>query len=189
MSFYLILHKNKLMSTLKSNKIILFFMLFSISCLIVTSCEKKNKVEKSATNTKIEAQVLIEIAESNLKIVAITQKAQEREAENSSDIVFKQVENDHLLLKNKIKKIAKDNFIIIPNTLYDTTPLKSFISEANTYLYLKKTADLLLSELEQYKTIATTTQNKALKTVAAESITSIQNNIALVQKEQKLHQQ
>lgn len=188
MSFYLISHKNKLMSTLKSNKTILFFILFSISCLIVTSCEKKNKVEKSVTNTKIEAQVLIEIAESNLKIVAITQKAQERETENSSNTIFKQVENDHILLKNKIKKIAKDNFIIIPNTLYDTKPLKDFISEANTYLYLKKTADLLLAELEQYQKIASTTQNKALKTIASESIVSIKNNIAIVQKEQKLYQ-
>jgi len=186
MSFHLISHKTNLMSTVKSNRTILFFMLFSISCLIVTSCEKKNKEENSIVNTKIEAQVLIEIAESNLKVVAITQKAQERKMANSCRTVFQKIESDHIIIKNKIKKIAKDNFIIIPNTLYDTKPLKSFISEANTYLYLKKTNDLLLGELEYYKKINKTTQNKALKTVAAESITNIQNNIAILQKEQNL---
>ncbi|MBA0883178.1 hypothetical protein [Flavobacterium undicola] len=176
------------MSTIKSNKAILFFILFSISCLTVTSCEKKIKTEKSITNTKIDAQVLIEIAESNLKVVAITQKAREREMENSSSTVFQKIENDHIELKNKIKKIAKDNFIIIPNTLYDTKPLKIFISEANTYLYLKKTTDLLLAELEYYKNIVTTNQNIALKVLATESITNIQNNISVIQTELKLQE-
>jgi len=188
MLFYLISLKTNLMNTIKSNKAILFFILFSISCLIVTSCEKKTKEEKSITNTKIDAQVLIEIAESNLKVVAITQKAQEREMGNSSRTVFQKVESDHIELKNKIKKIAKDNFIIIPGTLYDTTPLKSFISEANTYMYLKKTADLLLAELEYYKNIATTTQNDPLKIVAVESITNIKKNIATIEKELKLQE-
>lgn len=188
MLFYLISCKTNLMNTIKSNKAILLFILFSISCLTMASCEKKIKEEKSIANTKIDAQVLIEIAESNLKVVAITQKAQEREMENSSRTVFQKTENDHVELKNKIKKIAKDNYIIIPNTLYDTTPLKSFISEANTYLYLKKTADLLLAELEYYKNIATTTQNNALKALATESITNIQKNISIIQKEIKLQE-
>ncbi|RVT72245.1 hypothetical protein EOD40_15710 [Flavobacterium sufflavum] len=173
------------MSTIKRYKTILFFILFSISCLILTSCEKKNKDKKSIINTKVDAQVLIEIAESNLKVVAITQKAREREMENSTRTVFQKIESDHIELKNKIKKIAKDNFIIIPSTLYDTKPLKLFISEANTYLYLKKTTDLLLAELEYYKNIAITTQNIALKVLATESITNIQNNISVIQKELK----
>jgi hypothetical protein len=176
------------MNTIKSNKAILFFILFSISCLIVTSCEKKIKEEKRIINTKIDAQVLIEIAESNLKVVAITQKAQERKMENSSKTVFQKIESDHIELKNKIKKIAKDNFIIIPSTLYDTMPLKNFISEANTFLYLKRTTDLLLVELNYYKTIAATTQNNALKLLATESITGIQKNITIIEKEQKLQE-
>lgn len=185
MLFYLISCKTNLMNTIKSNKAILFFILFSISCLIAASCEKKIKEEKSITNTKIDAQVLIEIAESNLKVVAITQKAQEREMKNSSRTVFQKIESDHIELKNKIKKIAKENFIIIPNTLYDTKPLKNFINEANTYLYLKRTTDLLLVELKYYETIATTTHNNDLKAIATESITNIKKNITIIQKEQK----
>ena len=188
MSFYLISHKTNLMSTIKRYKTILFFLLFSICCILITSCEKKNKEEKSIVNTKIDAQVLIEIAESNLKVVAVTQKAMESEMENSTRIVFQKIENDHIELKNKIKKIAKDNFIIIPNTLYDTKPLKVFISEANTYLYLKKTTDLLLAELEYYKKIVISTQNAALKALATESITSIKKNITIIQKETKLQE-
>lgn len=188
MLFYLISHKTNLMNTIKSNKAILFFILFSISCLIVTSCEKKIKEEKNVTNTKIDAQILIEIAESNLKVVAMTQKAQEEKMKNSTRTVLQQIENDHTALKNKIKKIAKDNFIIIPNTLYDTKPLKIFISEANAYLYLKKTNNLLLSELELYKKIAATTPNNALKTLASESIANIKNNITSIQKEQTLQE-
>lgn len=175
------------MSTIKSNKTTLLFILFSIFLLMAISCEKKIKPEKSIPNTKIEAQVLIEIAESNLKVTAITQKAQENKMSSTTRAVFEQVEKDHIQIKNNIKKIAKNNFIIIPNTLYDTNALKSFISEANIYMYLKKTEDLLLAELEQYKTIAAT--NKDLKKIATASIFNIQKNISIIQKEVKLQQQ
>lgn len=188
MLFYLISYKTKLMNSIKGNKTILFFILIFTSCLIVTSCEKKIKEQKSITNTKIEAQVLIELAESNLKVVAVTQKAQERKMESNSRTVFEKIESDHIKLKNKIKKIAKDNFIIIPNTLYDTKPLKDFISETNTLMYLKRTAELLITELNYYKTIATTTKNNDLKTLATEGITNIQKNIYIIKKELKLQE-
>ncbi len=164
---------------------------------MVTSCEKKIKEDEeeeehtisnsssTTTNSKIDAQILIEIAESNLKVVAISQKAQEGKMENNTRTAFKKVESDHIELKNEIKKIAKNNFIIIPNTLFDTNLLKSFISEANTYLYLKKTEKLLLAELDHYQTIAKTSLNNDLKTLATDNISNIQKNIASIQYEQK----
>lgn len=177
------------MNTIKNTKHCTFFILFSIYCMIATSCEKKtkenkeNKKKEITTHFKVSELVLTQIAESNLKIVAIAQKAQEGKLQNSTRTVLEEVENDHIQLKNKIREIAKDNFIIIPNTLYDTTILKSFISEANASMYLKKIEKSLLIELKLYNTIATTAKNNDLKELAKKAISVIQKNITSIQKE------
>ncbi|HJR99414.1 MAG TPA: hypothetical protein VJ780_00655 [Flavobacterium sp.] len=174
------------MSTLKSNKVILFFTLFFFYCLVFTSCEKKNKEEKTFISPpKIDAQVLTEIAEANLKVVAITQKAQENQMEDSTRKAFQKVENQHLQIKKEIHKIAENNFIIIPNILYDTNLIKKFISEANTFLYLKKTEKILLDELSYYQSISKSSKNNDLKTLVTNNILAIQKNIVSIQQEQK----
>jgi len=161
--------------------------------MFVTSCEKKNKENKEAkietpkTNTKVSEFVLTEIAESNLKIVAISQKARERKIPSSTQNVLLQIEENHTQFKNTIRKIAKDNYIIIPNTLYDTTTLKSFISEVSTSMYLKKLHNSLLAELELYKKTATTSLNNDLLDLTKVAIPIIQQNIASIQEEQKIH--
>ncbi|GEC73073.1 hypothetical protein FFL01_26120 [Flavobacterium flevense] len=152
---------------------------------MLASCEKKNKTEKDIPEMRIIPQTLIEIAESNLKVVAITQKAQESTMENSTQLLFKKIEFEHLELKKEIRKIAKDNFIIIPNTLYDTNTLKSFISEANIKLYLNRTSILLRVELDQYKRISKTTPNDQLKNLADKTIVKLEKNINILQKEAK----
>lgn len=182
------------MNTIRSNKHLLFIILFSICCMIVTSCEKKIKKTEQVEQLKQEVaskpdtieKVLTKIAESNLKIVAITQKTKEGKIKNSTKIVLDETENNHTQLKNKIRKIAKDNFIIIPNTLYDTTTLKNFISEVSTKMYLKKLENSLYTELELYNTIATSTKNNDLKQLAKETIPIIQKDISSIQREQKL---
>lgn len=181
------------MTTIRSIRPLFFFILLPLCCSVfVISCDKKSKekekeTEIPKTNTKVSEFVLTEIAESNLKIVAIAQKAQERKMPNSTQTVLQQIEKNHNQFKNTIRKIAKDNYIIIPNTLYDTTTLKSFISEVSTSMYLKKLHNSLLAELELYKKTATTSLNADLLALTKEAIPIIQQNIASIQKEQKIH--
>lgn len=165
------------MKFLKRKKPVLLLIVFTICFMMLVSCEKKNKVEKDIPEMRIIPQTLIEIAESNLKVVAITQKAQESKLENSTQLLFKKIESEHLELKKEIRKIAKDNFIIIPNTLYDTNTLKSFISEANIKSYLNRTTILLRVELDQYKRISKTTPSDQLKILADETILKLEENI------------
>lgn len=173
------------MKFLKRKKPVLLLIVFAICYMMLASCEKKNKTEKDIPEMRIIPQTLIEIAESNLKVVAITQKAQESTMENSTQLLFKKIEFEHLELKKEIRKIAKDNFIIIPNTLYDTNTLKSFISEANIKLYLNRTNILLRVELDQYKRISKTTPNDQLKNLADKTIVKLEKNINILQKEAK----
>jgi hypothetical protein len=182
----------------------LFFILFLAFGMTMTSCYKKTKgtensnnerpqqqnteeIEKTDLDTKISEQVLTQFAESNLKIVAIAQKAQEGKISKRTRITLEEVEKNHSQLKNKIRKIAKDNFIIIPNTLYDTTIIKNFIDEMTITLYLKKLENSLLTELDFYKKTETTTHNKDLKALIKEGIPVINKNISLIKEEQKLH--
>ena len=165
------------MKFLKRKKPVLLLIVFTICFMMLVSCEKKNKTKKDIPEMRIIPQTLIEIAESNLKVVAITQKAQESKLENSTQLLFKKIESEHLELKKEIRKIAKDNFIIIPNTLYDTNTLKSFISEANIKSYLNRTTILLHVELDQYKRISKTTPSDQLKILADETILKLEENI------------
>lgn len=165
------------MKFLKRKKPVLLLIVFIICFMMLVSCEKKNKTKKDIPEMRIIPQTLIEIAESNLKVVAITQKAQESKLENSTQLLFKKIESEHLELKKEIRKIAKDNFIIIPNTLYDTNTLKSFISEANIKSYLNRTTILLRVELNQYKRISKTTPSDQLKILADETILKLEENI------------
>lgn len=175
------------MNTLRRKMKLLFFMLFSICSLIFTSCkEKVEETKKVIPNNRVSELVLTQIAETNLKIVAIAQKAQEGKIKNSTRIALQEIEKSHGQLKNNIRKIAKTNFIIIPNTLYDTSVLKNFISEISTKLYLEKIENSLHNELKQYQTISTTTQNIDLKNLAKTAIPIIQNNITIVKEELKL---
>ncbi|MFA9187742.1 hypothetical protein AAGV33_05755 [Flavobacterium sp. FBOR7N2.3] len=189
------------MKILRSKHYLLLFLLSFIYSVIFISCEKKNKStketiklqkteDKKVVGTNIEAtevseQILIQIAESNLKVVAIAQKAQEGKLKKSTRNALEEVEENHIQIKNKIRKIAKDNFIIIPNTLYDTSILKNFIDEMSTSLYLKKLENSLNLELELYKKINTTILNKDLKTLCEQAMPIIKKNIAAVNKEQK----
>lgn len=195
------------MNTIKLKNYILFFILLCTCSMMLTYCEKKIKeiegieeieqaekietieeTEKIAIDTKISEPVLTQITESNLKIVAIAQKAQEGKMPNRTRTILEEIEKEHLQLKNKIRKIAKDNFIIIPNTLYDTRIIKNFIDEINTNLYLKKLENSLLMELDLYNEINITSQNSDLKTLTEEAIPVIKKNIAIVKTEQKLLQ-
>lgn len=170
------------MKTLKSNKVIFLFMiLFSVCCIALTSCKKKTESEKTISETMIDAQILIEIAESNLKIVAIAKKAQESNIEDSSKIVFETIEQDHIELKDNIKEMAKNHLIIIPTILYDKTALKNSMSKINSYKFLNKTEDLLNAELKYYNTTVITSNNNELKSLATEAISKIEKNINTVQ--------
>ncbi|MFA9190243.1 hypothetical protein AAGV28_02565 [Flavobacterium sp. FZUC8N2.13] len=166
--------------------------------MMLTYCNKKTKEieqiqeietiddgEKTVVNTKISEPVLTQITESNLKIVAIAQKAQEATMSNRTRTILVEIEKKHLQLKNKIRKIAKDNFIIIPNTLYDTRLIKNFIAEINTTSYLKKLENSLLMELDLYNEINLNSQNNDLKKLTEEAIPVIKKNIAIVKTEQK----
>jgi len=170
--------------------------------MTITSCYKKTKgtensnketpqqhseteeTEKADVNSKISEQVLTQLAESNLKIVAIAQKAQEGKISKKTRITLESVEKNHSELKDKIREIAKDNFIIIPNTLYDTTIIKNFIDEMNITLYLKKLENSLNTELDLYQTTNTTTQNNDLKALIKDAIPVINKNITLIKEEQ-----
>ena len=173
------------MNFLKRKKSVLRLIVFTICFMMLASCEKKNKMEKDIPEMRIIPQTLIEIAESNLKVVAITQKAQENTMDYSTQFLLKKIETEHIELKKEIRKIAKDNFIIIPNTLYDTNTLKSLISEANINSYIIRTNVLLQVELDQYKRISKTTPNDQLKILADKTILKLEKNIESLQKQEK----
>ena len=192
----------RLMNTFRSKNYLLFFILFLAFSMTITSCYKKTKstensnketpqqnpkteeIEKADVSTKISEQVLTQLAESNLKIVAIAQKAQEGKISKKTRITLGSVEKNHSELKDKIRKIAKDNFIIIPNTLYDTTIIKNFIDEMTITLYLKKLENSLNTELDLYQTTNRTTQNNDLKALIKDAIPVINKNITLIKEEQ-----
>lgn len=173
------------MNFLKRKKSVLRLIVFTICFMMLASCEKKNKMEKDIPEMRIIPQTLIEIAESNLKVVAITQKAQENIMDYSTQFLLKKIETEHIELKKEIRKIAKDNFIIIPNTLYDTNTLKGLISEANINSYIIRTNVLLQVELDQYKRISKTTPNDQLKILADKTILKLEKNIESLQKQEK----
>lgn len=190
----------RLMNTFRSKSYLLSFILFLAFSMIIISCYKKTKgtensnkeiphpeteqTEKADVSTKISEQVLTQFAESNLKIVAIAQKAQEGKISKKTRITLESVEKSHSEIKDKIRKIAKDNFIIIPNTLYDTTIIKNFIDEMTITLYLKKLENSLNTELNLYQATNTTTQNKDLKALISDAIPVINKNITLIKEEQ-----
>ena len=186
------------MSALQYIKQLLFFSLFYICCLSIVSCEQKTKEApatdtteelrsepKTKENTQVSELVLTQMAESNLKVVAITQKALELKVPKNTRMILQEIEKDHNQLKNQIRKIAKHNFIIIPNILYDTNTLKDFISESSIDKYLQKLKKTLTAELELYKKITSSTYNKDLLDLTNKGIISIEKNIASIDKEQK----
>lgn len=173
----------------RNRKYLLFFTLSTIWCMILTSCEKK--VEKKLpldTPSRVSELTLTQIAESNLKIVAFSQKAQENKIQNTTKVVLEEIEKNHIELKNKIRKIAKDNLIIIPNILYDTTTLKSFINEVSTELYLDKIRKSLEIELKLYQAIMKGSQSMDLKRLATDAIAIIQKNMSSIEEEQQTYQ-
>ncbi|MEL1241660.1 hypothetical protein [Flavobacterium flavipallidum] len=184
------------MNTIKSKTKLFFYILLPFCSMIVTSCEKKIQEQQkpkqqiqeqepvNSVSTKVSETLITQIAESNLKIVAIAQKAREGKIKKSTKIVLEQVEKDHSELKDNIKKIAKNNYIIIPNTLYDTTTLKSFISEVNISMYLKKLHVSLSNELNLYQNTTLTTTNEELKKFTKDALPVIKANIASILKEQ-----
>ncbi|KDN56071.1 hypothetical protein [Flavobacterium seoulense] len=162
---------------------------------MTTSCEKKIKeieetsetkvLKKVITKNKISEETLTLMAETNLKIVAIAQKAQESKIPKRTKHILEEIEKDHAQLKNEIRKIAKDNFVIIPNTLYDTSTIKDFIQEINISLYLKKLETSLLTELNFYQKLNVSTKNKNLKNLIKATIPMIEKNLNIIKKEQK----
>lgn len=174
------------MKTIKNNKaIFLFIILFSACSLVLTSCKRKAKIDNPILDTKINTEVVIKIAESNLKIIAIVKKAQESNIEEKSRIVFQLIERDHIQLKNRIRKIAKNHFIVIPSILYDKNVLKNSTSKITTYKFLKRIENILIAELKYYTTSVITANNNDLKILAKEAIPKIKKNIEIVQAQQQ----
>lgn len=167
------------------------FLKILVLTLIVTSfigC--KNKKDNSLLhtineniNTKINTKFLTDITTLNLKIISISKNTKNlAELENTKNII-NSIEETHIAINKKIKKIAVKNLIIIPDVVYVSEKTTDTLNTNRDYVYLIKIKQLLQEENQKYLKIKNQTQSEEIKDLANESITHLKiklNEIKLV---------
>lgn len=166
-------------------KIITLFNLLLIA-LLLQSCDKEDKKENVVLemisediNNKVNTQFLIDVASLNLKVVSIAQLANDSLIDSKTRKVVNNIETHHVNMNKRIKKIARKNLIIIPDTLYEETIKVDSLAKNRSYVYLVALEKLMKEEVEEFKLIKENTNNVEIEDLAKDAIEKI--NVTLTE--------
>lgn len=160
-------------------------IVLSALLFILVSCKKEDKenndllkIISKDINEKVNTQFLTDVATLNLKVMVLTNQAKQKELNTSTFRIIEAIEDHHEDANKKIKKIAKKNLIIIPDTIYT---YKNEIDSLNTnrdYEYLVELEELLKEEIQEYTKIKDNTNDTEIKTLANESIINLNSKLS-----------
>ncbi|KIX22500.1 hypothetical protein SY27_01270 [Flavobacterium sp. 316] len=179
---------------MKKLKIRIFSFYLALTLLAffsVASCVKKSNDENKSIlelinqniDTKIDSQILTEVVESNLKVIELSSIAQTKDLNTTTKHLLKDIEKQHIEIKKSIKKIAKENLIIIPDTLYDINEELDTITENTNrdYIYLSELESSLKEEINTFETITKSSSNIDLKVFSVKTIAILNKNLKKIE--------
>ncbi|MEZ4787021.1 MAG: hypothetical protein R2790_03860 [Flavobacterium haoranii] len=152
--------------------------------MFFNACKKNSKTENPILevisediNNKVNTQFLTDVTNLNLKVVNVTKLAKTNELELPTKSIIKDIESDHLEMNKKLKKIARENLIIIPDTIYDYNEQIDTLNSNRGYVYLVELEKLLQQEITEFELIQENTKSKEIESLAFESIKDLKEKL------------
>lgn len=158
---------------------ILTSIILIINTVLFISCEdtkKNNEVLEMINediNNKANTQFITDIADLNLKIVGITELTNRNSLDSKTTILIDKIKKHHEGFNKKIKTIARNNLIIIPDTLYESSLIIDSANTDKNYEYLVTLEKLMKAEIEEYELIIENTNNPEIESLAENAIQHI----------------
>lgn len=180
------------MKKLELRTLLFYLVLTSMALISVVSCVNKRKNENKSIldqinqniDNKIDSQILTEVVESNLKVIKISSIAPTKNISDNTKSILKEIEEEQRKLNASIKKIAKQNLIIIPDTLYDVETVNTSTNENEyDYLYLSEVENSIKEEIKKFETISELATNIDLKIFSVQVLTKLNNDIKKLSEE------
>ncbi len=134
-------------------------------------------------HNKIDSQFLNDITISGLKILNITQYAKEKELDIKTQHIITEIEIKHVNLNKRIKKIAKKNLIILPDTIETETLAAQDTTENRDYVYLVELEKLMKEEITEFLKVKEKSQNEELKRLAIHAIGELNSKLHQIDSE------
>ena len=141
------------------------------------SCKKEDKTDNAVLelinediHNKVNTQFLTDITSLNLKIVGITELTNDSLLDSKTKFLIQNIKANHINMNKKIKKIAKKNLIIIPDTIYEETIISDTLNKNRNYVYLEALEKLMKEEVEEYELIKENTNNIEIENLATYAI-------------------
>lgn len=128
-------------------------------------------------NNKVNTQFLTDITSLNLKIVGITQLTNDSLLDSETKVLIKSIKAHHINMNKKIKKIAKNNLIIIPDTIYEETVINDTLTQNRNYVYLETLEKLIKEEVKEYELIKDNTNNIEINNLAIDVIEQLNQSL------------
>lgn len=151
--------------------------LLSLLTLLLFSCKKEDKTDNAVLelinediHNKVNTQFLTDITSLNLKIVGITELTNDSLLDSKTKFLIQNIKANHINMNKKIKKIAKKNLIIIPDTIYEETIISDTLNKNRNYVYLEALEKLMKEEVEEYELIKENTNNIEIENLATYAI-------------------
>ncbi|AWM12731.1 hypothetical protein NHF50_02200 [Flavobacterium sp. NRK F10] len=166
--------------------------LLAVTTGVLVSCKREEKnmdnpiihMINEDIHNKVDSQFLNDITVSGLKILNVTQYAKEQELSLATQNIVSGIEAKHLNLNKRIKKIAKKNLIILPDTIQETEGItEQNETETRDYVYLVALEKLIKEEVEEFTMVKKNTQNEELKQLAENAIGELNSKLNLINSE------
>lgn len=158
-----------------------FAMAVLLTALVSCKREEKDEMNNPLINminedihNKVDSQFLNDVTVAGLKILNVTQYAKEKELSLKTRNIISEIETKHVHLNKRIKKIAKKNLIILPDTIQETEGIvKQNEVEIRDYVYLVELEKLMKEEVKEFSKVKKKTENEELKQLAENAITEL----------------
>lgn len=113
-------------------------------CIIVTSCNNNKTVystlNKTNNVTKVQSKInfksVTALNETNKKVIEIATIAFNKSNELEKSQLILKIKRDHLRIESELKRISVNNYIIIPEPIFDLKTSETFLKEINYNEYL-----------------------------------------------------
>lgn len=159
-------------------------VILSLPTLLLISCKKEDKMDNVVLeiinediHNRVNTQFLTDITSLNLKIVGITKLTNDSLLDYKTKSLIKDITINHVNMNKKIKKIAKKNLIIIPDTVYEDTKINDTLNSNRNYKYLEVLEKLMKEEVKEYELIKENTNNVEIKKLASNGIQEINKSL------------
>lgn len=158
-----------------------FAMAVLLTALVSCKREEKDEMNNPLINminedihNKVDSQFLNDVTVAGLKILNVTQYAKEKELSLKTRNIISEIEAKHVHLNKRIKKIAKKNLIILPDTIQETEGIVEHNEvDIREYVYLVELEKLMKKEVEEFSRVKKNTENEELKQLAENAITEL----------------